>query len=355
MTKTTLARRKFLGLSASVIAAPYILTSPARAAQRVVVRTPGGHRDEILSEVAYLPFQKATGIEIVPVSAPTSKLVAMTKMKQSEVDLVDNGPVSLTMLANAGALEPVPYDGFKRTNPNDIDMAHKWEFFVANSIYASVIGYNTAMFEGRKPPNSWAEFWDTGAYPGPRSLGSMDANVADLEMALLADGVPMDKLYPLDLERAFASLTRIRASVPKFWESGAMCAQMLASKEVAMTSIWSDRLIPLANQGAPVALTWNQCRIEQQVYGVMKYGSNPNGAKLFLDYVLSPEVQSKFAEKIAAIPANNKALDYVPAGLVDPSTGKSYMVQQGFYVNAEYWVNNIKTATNEWSKWTARR
>ena len=62
-------------------------------------------------------------------------------------------------------------------------------------------------------------------------LQDMAAGTPNLEFALIADGVPMDKVYPIDIDRAFKSLSRIKSAVPKFWDTGALSSQMLADKE----------------------------------------------------------------------------------------------------------------------------
>jgi putative spermidine/putrescine transport system substrate-binding protein len=48
-------------------------------------------------------------------------------------------------------------------------------------------------------------------FPGPRSLRNHP--VDNLEFALLADGAAMDKLYPIDMDRAFRKLDEIRQHV----------------------------------------------------------------------------------------------------------------------------------------------
>ena len=52
------------------------------------------------------------------------------------------------------------------------------------------------------------DYWDAKKFPGPR--GMYNAPTYILEFALIADGVPKDKLYPLDVPRAFKSLDRIK-------------------------------------------------------------------------------------------------------------------------------------------------
>ena len=37
----------------------------------------------------------------------------------------------------------------------------------------------------------------------------------------MADGVPWDKVYPMDIDRAFKSLDRIKPHVDVWWTSGA--------------------------------------------------------------------------------------------------------------------------------------
>uniref|UniRef100_UPI0013CF8107 extracellular solute-binding protein n=1 Tax=Klebsiella pneumoniae TaxID=573 RepID=UPI0013CF8107 len=63
-----------------------------------------------------------------------------------------------------------------------------------------------------------ADFFDLKKYPGRRMMRK--DSQAMLELCLLADGVPIDKLYPLDTRRAFAKLATIKKEV-LYWNSGA--------------------------------------------------------------------------------------------------------------------------------------
>lgn len=72
--------------------------------------------------------------------------------------------------------------------------------------FATQMAYNAAKFpEGLK---NWSDFFNVEKFPGNRSLQRHAARV--LAIALLADGVPADQLFPYDLDRAFASLDRIK-------------------------------------------------------------------------------------------------------------------------------------------------
>ena len=255
----TQTRRGLLRAAAPLaLSAPLIWTRRATAAQQLVVRTPGGAFDEVKKKMVYDPFREATGIEIVPVASTAAKLLAMYKAGQIDIDVIDTGDDVLLQLEQAGALEPIPYKDFTYTNPDDIDTSVRLKYQVGSFVYAFVLGFNTTAYPVGKEPKSWAEFWDIKAFPGTRTLADMASGAPNLEIALIADGVPMDKVYPIDIERAFRSLSRIKPAVPKFWDTGALSAQMLADKEAVMGVIWNTRVQVAADGGAPLAAQWNQ-------------------------------------------------------------------------------------------------
>jgi putative spermidine/putrescine transport system substrate-binding protein len=254
-----LSRRSLMTATVSAtLATPWLWSSSGRAATQLAVRTPGGAYDDVKRETVYEPFRKATGIEIVPVAATVAKLLAMHKSGQMEVDLIDTGDDVLLQLDGAGALVPIDYKAFKYADPNDIEASVRHKTFVGNFNYAMVMGYHTAAYPKGSEPKSWAEFWDIQKFPGPRTLADMASGAPDIEFALLADGVPMDKLYPLDIDRAFKVMTRIRPAITKFWDTGALSAQMLADKEVVLGGIWSTRIGVAIEKGASLGIQWNQ-------------------------------------------------------------------------------------------------
>src|SRR4051794_31169589 len=173
-------RRRLLAGSAALIAAPYVFARRAEAASQLRVRTPGGAFDDIKRKTVYDPFQKETGIEIVPVPATVGKMLAMFKAGQIEIDCIDTGNDALLQLEEAGALMPLDYKAFKYTNVEDVGPSVKRPYQVGSFVYAFVICYNTTVFPTGKEPKSWAEFWDTKAFPGPRTLAGMEPGAPNL-------------------------------------------------------------------------------------------------------------------------------------------------------------------------------
>ncbi len=334
---------------AGALATPFIWRK-AQAAQQLVIRTTGGVYDDIMRRSVYTDFTKATGIEVVTAPAPMTKLIAMYKAGGAEFDVIDTGDGGLLTLERLGALAPIDYDSWKYGKPDEIIKELKFSHRVANFVYATVSVYNKDSF-GAKHPQSWAEFWDTKAFPGPRTLPDMASGQPSLEFALLADGVPMDKLYPLDLPRAFKALTRIRASVPKFWDTGALSAQLLSDKEVVLGALWSGRVQTIIEKGAPLGIEWNQNMIQVQAYGVPKNTRDMKAAQLFVDFASQASAQVGYAKDLRYGPSNSKAYDMLPKDLLEIMPGGPKYREMGFYQNITWWEDNRDRVNKAWSAW----
>ena len=197
--------------TAGLLAMPAIVR--AQAGGKVFVRTSGGSYQEGLQKGTWNDFTAKTGIEVVPVPANTAKLIAMAEAGSTEIDLVDaNGGATLT-LVEKGFFEPLDKSRFELTKVEDIAVVA--EHYIEYNAFAGALVYNTETFASGHP-TSWAEFWDADKFPGKRMLQDAKAIAPELEFALLADGVPIDQLYPLDLDRAFKKMREIRPHIVKF-------------------------------------------------------------------------------------------------------------------------------------------
>ncbi|MEO8278765.1 MAG: ABC transporter substrate-binding protein [Ideonella sp.] len=344
-------RRAFSAVATATIAAPFFWIRQASAAEQVIVRTPGGVFDDMKREAIYEPFRKETGIEVIPVAATSGKLMAMMKSGQNELDVIDTGDSTLLELEKGNYLMPIAYDEFKYTNIADIDPIVKRKHQLGSFIYAMVLGYNTKAMPPGTEPKSWAEFWDIKRFPGRRTLPDMASGTPSLEFALIADGVPIDKLYPLDIDRAFKSMSRIRQSIPKFWDTGALSSTMIADNEVSMGALWSTRAGAAKDQGAPVGIQWNQNALLAQAYGIPNGARNLANAKKFIDYASSAESQARWLSKYKAIPVNTKAYAATSKELIDPATNTPWTRSKGFLLDINWWAQNREQVGKVWSKW----
>ncbi|MCD7437424.1 ABC transporter substrate-binding protein [Streptomyces lincolnensis] len=318
--------------------------------KRLVVSNSGGAYNDALTQAVYEPFAKETGITITTVNYQSAQIIAQVKQGRPQVDLMDNTMLNFQKMARLECLEPMDHDRLKSVKGAGIAEHNLPEYALGKNVWASVMAYRTDSL--KRAPKSWADFWNTHAFSGPRSLQSPDADIPELEFALLADGVPPDKLYPLDLDRAFASLSRIRGDVKKFWNTGALPAVLLGRKEVVATSLWGGRADELIKQGVPVAYQWNEARRLTNGWGIPKGAANTDATYKLIDFSLRPEVQAAFAKLSPTggpvVPAATKLLsDDVLATL--PTSPKN--LKTGFDADVAWWDKNRDVVAKRWQEW----
>ena len=362
----TLSRREMLRRGAAVGAGITALGASSRAAAAtgaapfnivraktqgsagtVIVRTPGGAYEEAMRKAVYEPFTAETGIEVQTLATNAAQIVAMVESGNVTLDVLDMGEIQMLTLIGMEAVEPLDRTKFTLTNLEDVDPVH--EHYTGNNVYSTILAYNTEEFPDRHP-TSWAEFWDTEAFPGPRMLADAAAAKPDIEFALMADGVAMEELYPLDVDRAFTKLSEIRGSILKWWDSGAVSAQMLADRQVVLGSAWNGRVQTVADAGAPVAIEWNQAERFVQVFGLLKGAPNlENGYKL-IDFALQPGPQAEFARIIGYGPVNKTAFASIdePTAAKLPTSPEHAAVS--FASNSQWWFENREEVNQRWQE-----
>ncbi len=327
---------------------PAVFSAPSK---EVIVRGNGGAYQDALENAIYKPFTAATGIKVIIQPSTGAQIMAMVKAGRVTLDVLDIGDVAQTNLNKFGALAPINYAAMKYTNPDDILSEVRRPNMVGNLFFSTVMVYNTDVFRGGNHPRTWAEFWDAERFPGPRTLTDIRNGYTDLEFALLADGVSLSDIYPIDIKRAFASLSRIKPHVIKWWDTGALSAQLVERKDAVLGALWNGRAQALIDQGAPLAIEWNQIKQQVQFWSVLKEAPNPENAQLLIDFALQPEVQAKITQSIAYGPTNKKAFQFVrPEDLVKLPSNPEYFARS-FVQSGEWWADNIEEVGKIWQPW----
>ncbi|WP_149536078.1 ABC transporter substrate-binding protein [Siccirubricoccus phaeus] len=347
MSGLILPRRTLL---AAGLAMPFVKTAAAQAGE-VIIRNPGGVYDDVMRKYVYDPFTQATGIKVTAVAATAAKLLAMFRANNVELDVIDAGDSILEQLRRQNALAPLDYGNWRWTKPDDIPAEVRLPTRAANMLYGSVLAYSKEAFPDGRHPKSWAEFWDATKFPGPRSLADMATGNPYLEFALLADGVPKDKLYPIDIDRAFRAMGRIRPQIRKFWDTGALSAQMMADKEVVLAGLWNGRVQVLMDRGAPLGIEWNENMIEVQAVGIFKDAKNVAGGQKLIDFMLQPEAQAGYCRDLTYGPTNKQAFALLPAEQLTRMPGSPASADKGFYKNIAWWEDNRDRVNRQWSRW----
>jgi putative spermidine/putrescine transport system substrate-binding protein len=345
------SRRDFVkgaGSVAIALSAPFVVTR-AKAATQVVCRNPGGAYGDALQAAYYAPFTKATGIEVVGVPASAGKLLAMVQSGNTEIDVADVTELTALVLERQGALVPVTYDDWKFGKTAEVAKVRRPNM-VGSCWTANVICYNTDVFKGDNHPASCADLWNIAKFPGPRMLQSMQAGFPELEFALLADGVAMNKLYPIDISRAFKSMSRIKKNVAKFYDTGGVQVDLLTTKEVVCGSAYNGRIAVGQQKGAPLGIEWNQANNQLQVQCILKGSKNQASAQRFIDFIMQPQVQADFAKYIPYGPTNREAFK-----LMTPELSRNvpnFFEDKVFYQDAVWWADHRDEVEKIWNEWS---
>lgn len=265
-------------------------------------------------------------------------------------DIVDLGLADCAAAQAEGILEPLDFDIISVEGFDEAAYSTHWAGII---YFSTVIGYDRDHF-GDNPPRSWADFWDVENFPGARSLRNNP--VSTLEMALLADGVPRDEIYPLDLDRAFAKMEEIRDHIDVWWTSGAQSAQLIADGEVDMISIWNGRLDAVVEDGINAGFTYNDGIASLDCLAIPRGAPNKDLAMEALAMMLAPEQQARLPQYINYGPTTSLAFDL---GIItdeqmaiSPSAPENLAVQ--LITDADWWAENRQAVQARWDEFITR-
>jgi putative spermidine/putrescine transport system substrate-binding protein len=292
-------------------------------------------------------FKEHSGIEVIETEGfSTAQIKAQVDTQSVQWDVVGLGRGNILPLVKQGTyFEDIDYSVVDWAGVEETDRKKE---SVAFFTLGTVMCYRTDAFQ--EQPSSWADFFDTARFPGPRNWMSGSMGIApQLEGALIADGVPMDQLYPLDIDRALKSLDRIKDDISVFWSSGAQSAQLMAENETVLGTAWNGRVSPLVADGLPVAISWSGAMFEQEHLVAIKGTPNYENAMKFIAFALSPEAQARFSMFIPYGYVNTEAAALVPEArkAILPSAHLS----EGFWNNPEWWGENRDKAIEMWAEW----
>jgi len=346
-----ITRRTTLKTLAVAATAPFVWTPSRAAAQRIVIRDPGGIYAKIYQDILYKPFTHETGITVLSVQSDAEPTAQIRTMVESKSYLWDMAAIShravLFMTTDKVYLE-------KHELEDDPVVSYipphfKSAYGVGTNAYATVLAYRTDTFKGRTP-QLWKDFWNIEKFPGRRSLRKLPYDT--IEIALMADGVPTAKVYPCNLDRAFNSLDKIKPNVSVWWAgSGPQTEHLLKTHEVDLIpvfSIWAQAAI---DAGAPVAISWEQHLYGCHNWAILKGTPNADACRKFIRFACHPKRQALLAPygigptHPDAFKSNYIAPQYARRLPTHPDN-----LKKGLSIDASYWLeqDEIIQRFNHW-------
>lgn len=350
----TMDRRQFLHATGIAVGSAVLGLSarPAGAqARQIVVTDPGGAWQEAAAKAYYKPFEKETGVKVVYTARPhfsMGRIKAMVEANNMEWDVSILVKELVTRATGEGLLEPLDY---KVIDTKDILPDAIQTHGIGNDAFATVLGYSKKKYPGGSHPKSWAEFWDVKRFPGRRALYGQPWGT--LEVALLADGVPGDKLYPLDVERALRKLDQIKKDIAVWWTTGAQSTQLLFDGEVDLLLGWNGRIQAAIDQGAPVGVEWIGTYAWES-WVIPKGAKNKADAMRFVAFTQRADRQAEFLMGIAYGASNKKAYDHLPAERARLVPTYPENIKKIVPVDADWLAKNSAKVEERWNEWKVK-
>lgn len=256
----------------------------------------GGSYETIMHQKVLPAFEQAHGLHVAYVSGNSTDTLAKIQANKAHPDLdvivVDDGPMYQAKgLGFCAKLQPGPSYG------QIYDLAHMGDDAVATGVVATGIGYDTRAFEklGWAPPASWADLADP-KYKGKLAMPAID-NTYGLQALIMYARLNGGGIDDIDPGFKFVA-EKIAPNMRAFESSPGRMSDMFQSGEI-VASIWgSGRVNALADSGFPIKFIYpKEGALALFTAGcVVKGGHDEADAQLFLDYLLSADVQRALAE-----------------------------------------------------------
>jgi putative spermidine/putrescine transport system substrate-binding protein len=345
-----LNRRGFVSgaaTAAAALALPRLAHAQKKfAGDKVVFASWGGVYQDAQKQAFCEPFAQASGATVIQ-DGPVNygKLRAMLESGNPTWDVVD---ITIDFLYSGTAdnlfekIDTAAVD-VKRINPKYVH-----EYGVGDIVWSYNLGYSKTAFNDSNHPRTWADLFDLQKFPGRRML--RDRVTPMLEIALLADGVTPDKLYPIDVERAFKKLDTIKKQ-SVFWTTNSQSQQLLVDGEVNLGVIINGRLYDSVKKGAKLGMEWNQHIQSVDYLIVPKNSKNRAVAMALINQMTTPEAQAKVANLMALAPTNPDAFKLIDESVKPWLTTNPAYTSQGILVNENYWRSNLKPLSERWTQW----
>lgn len=330
-------------------------TGLAQAGDALNITSWGGAYQNSQKMAYFQPYMaKGNTITEAEYNGEVAKIKAMVEAKSITWDVVDTDTPTVLQACAEGALEKIDWAKLGLDQTKFIG-GKLTECGVPTIVYGTVFGYDTTKL--KDGPTTINDIFDLTKFPGKRGL--QKSPVANLEWALMADGVATADVYkvlgtPEGQDRAFKKLDSIKANVV-WWESGAQAPQILADGQVVMTSAWNGRLqAAIDKDKKPFKIVWDHQGLDWDWWTIVKGAPNLEAGYRFISFASAPAAQAEQTKYIAYGPANTAAIPNIePTTLPNLPTAPDNM-KTAFNIDPQFWADNGDALRERFNAWLTK-
>ena len=341
----------------------------AAAADTLTAVSWGGSYGRACQLAYYEPFTALTGIEIrmEDYNGGLAEIRAQVESGNVHWDVIDLELPDLVRACDEGLLELIDVDELP---PAADGTPAKDDYFEGTSsecggsglFYSTVYAYNQVSFPDQRP-TTIEDFFDTEKFPGRR--GMRRSPLANLEFALMADGVPVESVYavldtPEGIERSFRKLDTIKDEIV-WWETGAQPPQMLADREVVMSTAYNGRIFNAqVLEKQPFTIVWDAQILASGQIGIVAGTPRLEAARRFVQFASRVESMAAISKYISYSPIRHSGTSMVSRHLETGVDMAPHMptnpenMQRALRENWEWWSDNGDEMNERFSAWLLR-
>jgi putative spermidine/putrescine transport system substrate-binding protein len=335
-----------LGLAAAGVARPVWA-----ADKQLNVAAYGGVINDYLTKDFGEPFAARAGIKV---NFGSNASLALAKL---QVAAGAPSQWDITELTGSEYVEAIkqdlilPFD-YSIVDGSKLVEGYKESHGVKFSSYMFAMAWDRRKIPDDQAPKTWAEFWDTGKYPGKRSL---DANLTDgssLEAALLADGVPVDKLYPLDVERGLKSFEKLGRGNIIWYTANQEPVQQLTSGAVSLATVFHGRVLLANKGGAQLGFTPAYSSVSGNYLTVIRTTGQPKEAFELINFILTdPQAGANYMKDTNYAVPDAASFALLPQSVQDILPTSPALRGKVFFKNDAWWAANLGPTVQRFKEW----
>ena len=218
----------------------------------------------------------------------------------------------------------------------------KHEFGIQYALFLSGIGYDKRVISDADAPKTWTEVYDTKRYKGFRGISKHISDTSTLESALMAAGVPIDELYPLDVEMAFESLRKLGLDNIFWYESNQEPVNFLTQQLGPISNIASGRMAIANRKGAQIGFVYNQLQLNGDYLVVPKGAKNKDEAFALMNFILNDDQAAvNWMTETTYTISNEHAVSAMPQEIADLLPTSPTMKGKYFQKDFDWWGENL--------------
>ena len=334
------------------------LLSASAMAETLTVVSWGGAYSKSQRKAYHEPFMKETGhtVREDEWSGEVAVVRALVETGNYKWDVLNFATGTVIQACDEGLLERIDTEKLGLTGDDFLEGGFL-ECGMGTIIWATVLSHRTDVYPAGSGPKNWADFFDTTKFPGRRGIAKWGAH--NLPIALMADGVPPDKVWetlgtPAGVDRGFAKLDTIKSDLI-IWETGAMAPQLLADKEVVMTSAWNGRIYnAVVDDNQPFHIVWDGQIYDFGYFAIPAGNPRMDLAYEFLKFAGRPDRQGDQSNYIAYGNARMGADKYVNPDILPHLPTYSPNLENALRADAIFLADHGGDLDERWQNWLAK-